>query len=209
MKYIRILIVTILLCTLMSACNHSGDMYISTDPGYLDYVKFDSYEGIQKFVSFINSEPDDGSVRAYMYDSSQSEYNFCDRVFYTEAKEMVSNLTGTMIPKVKDGVSIDEFGASYSVSGTVPFSIGYRVNGIMYRFRYCFNCTESTKLENSLRFPTIGNVTMGSVVFELYQTETSLNGSFTIGTTEVLVLVFADCIDDVDFSQFELVDISQ
>lgn len=76
---------------------------------------------------------------------------------YDEANKIAQDITGTMIPQIKEGGV--KGGGMYYVGYEAPLDISYKIVKILYRFTYSYNDTEVNKSKGKV---VLREVSMGS-----------------------------------------------
>ena len=99
------------MCSILVLCNKKKTE-IAKPP---HMVIFHTLEGIQQFVSSISSD-----IASYEYDDSRTDYNIHTHLTNNQANEIARDIAGTMIPKIKDGVTYEGFSGDYYVGYDNP-----------------------------------------------------------------------------------------
>ena len=191
MKKVALLISCVILSMSMISCKQKVT--------FPEWIQFYSYEGIEEYVSSVNR-----NTKTYKYDGMRSAYNIYDEISYKEAKKSVSDITGTAIPRPKDGVEVDAFEASYYIGYLDAFEMKYRIDDILYVFTYSYNGInpiDSGKQTGGALHQPFGN-TLRKTTYFYY-------GEVTKGKTAIRIYVYADDYESINLGQFELVNISR
>ena len=200
MKRNKCIITFILICTILASC-HSREGCYSDD--FSTYIKFRTVDGIQQFVSSVRED-----IKVYDHKHSQTDFSFPWSIDAQTVNIFVENLTGTMIPKPKQGVKCLSFSGRYYYSPYIngPLEISYNIGGVSYKFAYDFDDVESTSGQSEGKSQT---VSIDSVDFELYKRlDERFSGSFILGNARVYVTVYADYPECIDFNDFEFMTIT-
>ena len=195
MKRIAIIITCILLAVSVVSCKNQKKRDLPT------WIQFYSYDGIQKYVSSVNAE-----TKNYHYDGSRTTYNIFQKLSYSQAKKSVKDICKTVIPRVKTGVKIEFFAASYYMNYESPLQIKYQIDGNLYVFSYYYEGgAEEEHGENLVYSGKIGSKTLD--LYEMYSD--ILKGSVKIGTTTIFVEIYYDDYQTVNMEHFDFVKISK
>lgn len=192
MRKIALIMVCIILCTTLVSCAKKGPP---------NWVQFYSFEGIQEYVSSVNWK-----TRTYQYDSSRTTYNIFQKISYRDAQKSVKDITKTVIPRVKKGVEVESFSASYYMGFTEPFQIKYRIDGNMYVFTYSYYGAENKIYGEEMFQKKIGSKTL--TLYYIRGIEGCLEGVVQIGKTEIQVRAYGDDHKCLHLDYFDFVKIS-
>lgn len=200
MKKLSLLIGCVVLSIILVSCNGQNVVIpnIGTEGDSPKYLEFDSVDDIRAFVSLLKGEQNEETYKEYLSES------------YLYAQHIASTINSTQIPYVKDQSILDGFAADSRIYNynreMVSFDIRYRVDGILYGFAYSYNDRKPAVHEGT---PWLKNQTIGTVSFDLYESNGDLYGSFMLDTTEVHVYIYSNRIGDISFEPFEFISLSQ
>lgn len=155
-------------------------------------LQFDSFEDMQKFtVAALGTKAE--------YDRYDEENKVSNHfINYDMSKVMASNISGTEILKVKSDVSVEDFSAVYYYERN-EFDMIYKVDGVAYRLIYHLNSAERYTYEGKA---TLNNVSIGDLMFDLYQRDDRLVGAVMNGAICIQITVFTDQPEMVNFNNF-------
>ena len=176
-----------------------GDILSSSKPdfemGIPVMVNFESVAEIERFLLAVN----ESSVKYEQFAKDECIHN---ALTYDMAKIFAENVNSCLLPYIKDGISFEEFGATYFAERNQLDAI-FIVNGIRYRFIYDLDISEDVGENLYDGIPVLTTTINGLGTLTLYQRETIFVGSVIRNKMLIRVFVYAPQSNMIDFSVFE------
>ncbi len=157
-------------------------------------ITFSSMEQIQYFVEAVNGTKEQYEAYVQQYGSEM-----IDDLPISDLIEVADRISGHIYPFVKEGISIQGFGATYTLERD-DLDIVFITQNVHVCFSYKYALTETYQYDSE---PLLENLSIYNTTMNLYDGGRYPVGSVMIDTVPVLFVVYSEDVSPDLLNDFE------